>query len=42
MHAITPHGFPRLTCDIDLLIDTTPENETNVLQALRMDLTARR
>src|SRR2546422_312808 len=25
--AIIHHGFPRLTYDIDLLIETTPENE---------------
>jgi hypothetical protein len=32
--AIIQHGFPRLTNDIDLLIETTPENESRVIQAL--------
>jgi hypothetical protein len=32
--AIIQHGFPRLTNDIDLLIETTPENEARVIQAL--------
>jgi len=29
--AIIHHGFPRLTHDIDLLIETTPENEARVI-----------
>src|SRR6266705_2975105 len=32
--AIIHHGFPRLTYDIDLLIETTPENEARVIEAL--------
>ncbi len=32
--AIIHHGFPRLTHDIDLLIETTPENEARVIEAL--------
>ena len=32
--AIIRHGFPRLTYDIDLLIETTPENEARVIEAL--------
>src|SRR2546426_747872 len=32
--AIIHHGFPRLTEDIDLLIETTPENEARVIEAL--------
>src|SRR6266581_3079849 len=32
--AIIHHGFPRLTYDIDLLIEATLENEARVIQAL--------
>jgi hypothetical protein len=32
--AIIHHGFPRLTHDIDLLVETTPENEAKVIEAL--------
>jgi hypothetical protein len=32
--AIIHHGFPRFTYDIDLLIETTPENEARVIEAL--------
>ncbi|MGI8605358.1 MAG: hypothetical protein ACR2OZ_20485 [Verrucomicrobiales bacterium] len=32
--AIIKHGYPRLTVDIDLLIDASLENEATVLQAL--------
>src|SRR5437773_716067 len=32
--AIIHHGFPRLTHDIDLLIETTPENEARVIEGL--------
>jgi len=32
--AIIHYGFPRFTYDIDLLIETTPENEARVIQAL--------
>ncbi len=32
--AIIHHGFPRLTYDIDLLIETTLENEARVIEAL--------
>jgi hypothetical protein len=32
--AIIHHGYTRLTNDIDLLIETTPENEARVIQAL--------
>lgn len=32
--AIIHHGFLRFTDDIDLLIETTPENEARVIQAL--------
>jgi hypothetical protein len=32
--AIIQHGFPRLTYDIDLLIETTPQNEARVIEAL--------
>src|SRR5207245_1448564 len=32
--AIIQHGFPRLTYDIDLLIETTRENEARVIEAL--------
>src|SRR5439155_14216682 len=32
--AIIHHGLPRLTYDIDLLIETTPENEAKVIEAL--------
>ncbi|HEY2953284.1 MAG TPA: hypothetical protein VGK40_11905 [Verrucomicrobiae bacterium] len=32
--AIIQHGFQRFTQDIDLLIETTPENEARVIQAL--------
>jgi hypothetical protein len=34
--AIIRHGYPRLTTDIDLLIETSPENERRVLEALRI------
>jgi hypothetical protein len=34
--AIIRHGYPRLTTDIDLLIETSPENERRVLKALRI------
>ena len=33
--AIIEAGFPRLTGDIDLLVDTAPENERRVFEALR-------
>ena len=29
------HGVPRATFDLDVLIETTPENATNLLEALR-------
>ncbi len=32
--AVIHHGFPRLTQDIDFLIETTAENEARVFQAL--------
>jgi hypothetical protein len=32
--AIIQHGFPRLTNDIDLLVETTPDNEARVIRAL--------
>ena len=32
--AIIHHGFLRFTDDIDLLVETTPENEARVLEAL--------
>ncbi len=32
--AVIQHGYPRLTNDIDLLIEATPENESRVFQAL--------
>ena len=32
--AIIQHGFQRFTNDIDLLVETTPENEARVIQAL--------
>ena len=32
--AIIFHGFQRLTNDIDLLVETTPENEARVIEAL--------
>lgn len=32
--AIIFHGFQRLTNDIDLLVETTPENEARVIQAM--------
>jgi len=32
--AIIQHGFQRFTHDIDLLIETTPENEARVIEAL--------
>ncbi len=32
--AVIHHGYPRLTNDIDLLIETTPENEARVIKAL--------
>ena len=31
--AMIHHGFPRLTYDIDLLIETTPENEARLIEA---------
>lgn len=34
--AIIEAGFPRLTGDIDLLVDTSPENEQKVFDALRI------
>jgi hypothetical protein len=34
--AIIEAGFPRLTGDIDLLVDTAPENERRVFEALRI------
>ena len=33
--AIIGAGFPRLTGDVDLLVDTSPENEQRVFEALR-------
>lgn len=33
--AIIEAGFPRLTGDVDLLVDTSPENEQRVFEALR-------
>jgi hypothetical protein len=33
--AIIHAGYPRLTVDIDLLVDASPENEARVFQALR-------
>jgi len=33
--AIIEAGFPRLTGDVDLLVDTSPENERRVFEALR-------
>jgi hypothetical protein len=33
--AIIEAGYPRLTGDIDLLVDTSPENEQRVFEALR-------
>lgn len=33
--AIIEAGFPRLTQDIDLLVDVSPENEARVFEALR-------
>jgi hypothetical protein len=33
--AIIEAGFPRFTGDIDLLVDTSPENERRVFEALR-------
>jgi hypothetical protein len=33
--AIVEAGFPRLTGDVDLLVDTAPENEQRVFEALR-------
>src|SRR5438105_2766605 len=35
-HAIIQHGYQRFTQDIDLLIETTTENETRVLAALQI------
>src|SRR5438132_13786142 len=32
--AIIHHGVPRLTYDIDLLIETTPDNQARVIEAL--------
>lgn len=34
--AIIEAGFPRLTGDIDLLVETSPENEQRVFNALRI------
>jgi hypothetical protein len=34
--AIIEAGFPRLTVDIDLLVDVSPENERRVFEALRI------
>lgn len=34
--AVIQAGFPRLTGDIDLLIDPSPENEARVFEALRI------
>jgi hypothetical protein len=33
-HAVAYHGFPRFTGDMDLLIDTTPENASLVAAAV--------
>lgn len=33
--AIIQSGYPRFTADIDLLVDTAPENEARVFEALR-------
>jgi hypothetical protein len=33
--AIIEAGFPRLTQDVDLLVDVSPENEARVFEALR-------
>ena len=34
-HAVTFHGYPRLTMDVDLLVVPDPENADRIMQALR-------
>ena len=34
-YAVAPHGYPRYTKDIDIRIETMPENAVNVMQALQ-------
>lgn len=34
-HALAAHGVPRVTGDLDLLVDPTPENAARVWKALR-------
>ena len=35
-YAIIQAGYPRMTGDLDFLIDTSPENEAKVFEALRI------
>jgi hypothetical protein len=35
-YAIIHAGYPRMTGDLDILIDTSPENEAKVFEALRI------
>jgi predicted nucleotidyltransferase len=33
-HAVTFHGYPRVTMDVDLLVAPNPENASRIMQAL--------
>jgi hypothetical protein len=35
-HAVAFHGYPRLTTDLDILVEPTPENAARVVKAIEL------